>query len=271
VRTLYVAMTRAKDRLVLAGAWPQRESAPEPAQARTHVDLSSPAPIFRSSPISGPHPRRPAAGRPPTPPAPFGTCLTCTEREATPEGEREIPELPAPEEVQRAPRSSSPGGARRRPAWPSRGAPPPPSEAHERLRELQADSRFEDRAPGEEPAANPEPAAPREPPDREAAMAAGGPSTGRWRAGTWKPIPSRARPPARAPPSYLAALLGDARPDRAQRRAAALLDRFAAGPLLPRLCSLAAGVLARELPVLLPRPRETAPVGYVAGAIDLFL
>ena len=71
-------------------------------------------------------------------------------------------------------------------------------------------------------------------------------------------------------PSYLAALLGDARPDRAERRAAALLDRFAAGPLLPRLQAIGGEVIARELPVLLPPGSgESAPVGYVAGAIDL--
>jgi ATP-dependent exoDNAse (exonuclease V) beta subunit len=71
-------------------------------------------------------------------------------------------------------------------------------------------------------------------------------------------------------PSYLAALLGDARTERAQRRAAALLERFAAGPLLPRLRALAEGIVARELPVLLPPGGgEKAPVGYVAGAIDL--
>jgi len=72
-------------------------------------------------------------------------------------------------------------------------------------------------------------------------------------------------------PSYLAALLGDARPTAPSAAPPPSWTASAAGPLLPRLCSLAAGVLARELPVLLPPgPRETAPVGYVAGAIDLF-
>jgi ATP-dependent exoDNAse (exonuclease V) beta subunit len=40
VRTLYVAMTRAKDRLVLIGAWPRRSAEPPPPpHARTHLDL----------------------------------------------------------------------------------------------------------------------------------------------------------------------------------------------------------------------------------------
>ncbi|HZF09001.1 MAG TPA: 3'-5' exonuclease, partial [Thermoanaerobaculia bacterium] len=272
VRTLYVAMTRAKDRLVLAGAWPQRESAPEPAQARTHVDLL----------LSRPHlpvladlwPASAAAGSwsAADPTGALWYLPDLHEREATPEGEREIPELPAPEEVQRGAALLVTRGreAAARMALPWSAAAS--EEAHERLRELQADSRFEDRAPGEEPAANPEPAAPREPPDREAAMAAGGAVHRALESWDLEADPQAELARQRALlPSYLAALLGDARPDRAQRRAAALLDRFAAGPLLPRLCSLAAGVLARELPVLLPPgPRETAPVGYVAGAIDLF-
>jgi ATP-dependent helicase/nuclease subunit A len=40
VRTLYVAMTRAKDRLVLAGDWPRQPADPRlPEQARTHLQL----------------------------------------------------------------------------------------------------------------------------------------------------------------------------------------------------------------------------------------
>ncbi|HVT61387.1 MAG TPA: UvrD-helicase domain-containing protein [Thermoanaerobaculia bacterium] len=39
VRTLYVAMTRAKERLVLAGAWPRGGRAPAPERARNHLQL----------------------------------------------------------------------------------------------------------------------------------------------------------------------------------------------------------------------------------------
>lgn len=56
----------------------------------------------------------------------------------------------------------------------------------------------------------------------------------------------------------------------ARDRATALLDRFAEGPLLEALCRLADHVVARELPVLLPPDRDGhGPVGFVAGAVDL--
>ena len=56
----------------------------------------------------------------------------------------------------------------------------------------------------------------------------------------------------------------------AAQRGAALLHRLATGPLLERLRQLAAGVVARELDVLLPPPADgTGPVGAVVGSIDL--
>ena len=63
--------------------------------------------------------------------------------------------------------------------------------------------------------------------------------------------------------------------------AGALLQKISSGELLRRLYTLAPKVVARELPVLLPPDglaggdasasshRDTPPVGYVAGAIDL--
>jgi ATP-dependent helicase/nuclease subunit A len=51
-------------------------------------------------------------------------------------------------------------------------------------------------------------------------------------------------------------------------RARELAERIAKGELLTRLSSLGEGVLARELPVLLP-PGESGAVGFVSGAIDL--
>jgi ATP-dependent helicase/nuclease subunit A len=48
------------------------------------------------------------------------------------------------------------------------------------------------------------------------------------------------------------------------------LERFASGPLLERLGALRDAVIARELSVLLPpEPEGDGPVGFVAGAIDL--
>ncbi|HTF35543.1 MAG TPA: UvrD-helicase domain-containing protein [Myxococcota bacterium] len=53
-------------------------------------------------------------------------------------------------------------------------------------------------------------------------------------------------------------------------RARELLHRFAAGPLHARLRACADQIVARELPVLLPPlDREDGPVGFVSGAIDL--
>ena len=51
-------------------------------------------------------------------------------------------------------------------------------------------------------------------------------------------------------------------------RASALLRRFAVGPLHARLRDCADGIVARELPVLVP-PGEDGPVGFVTGAVDL--
>jgi len=57
----------------------------------------------------------------------------------------------------------------------------------------------------------------------------------------------------------------------ALERARALLDAFARGPLLVRLREIAPHVIARELPVLLPPDpdRPDGPVGFLAGAVDL--
>jgi ATP-dependent exoDNAse (exonuclease V) beta subunit len=269
VRTLYVAMTRAKDRLVLAGTWPERETPPDPAQARTHLDLLLSRPdlppltdLWQEAAESGGWGSTDRTGA-------LWYLPDLHEREAAPEAEGDAPELPAIEEVRRAGEVLAVRGraaeARMARPW----SAPASEEAHERLRELQAERRFRDR--DEEETAPPAPPEPPEEPDRESAMAAGGAlhrALEEWDLAA-DPQVELARQRDLLP-SYLAALLGDARPDRAERRAAALLDRFAAGPLLPRLRELSGGIVARELPVLLPPGEgEKAPVGYVAGAIDL--
>ncbi|MFI5320721.1 MAG: UvrD-helicase domain-containing protein, partial [Myxococcota bacterium] len=59
----------------------------------------------------------------------------------------------------------------------------------------------------------------------------------------------------------------------AASRARAIWQRLCAGPLLARLRSLAPRIVARELPVLLDPsalpPSDDSPVGFVSGAIDL--
>ena len=71
----------------------------------------------------------------------------------------------------------------------------------------------------------------------------------------------------------LASALGQWLPDPGSRpareRAAALLDGFLAGPLYERAAEIAAGVVARELPVLLPPEPGDEALGFVAGAADL--
>ncbi len=53
-------------------------------------------------------------------------------------------------------------------------------------------------------------------------------------------------------------------------RALAIWQCFAQGPLAPRLAALAERVVARELPVLVePEVSAAAPVGFVSGTIDL--
>ena len=57
----------------------------------------------------------------------------------------------------------------------------------------------------------------------------------------------------------------------ARERAGELLEALAGGPLLERLREIAPHVVARELPVLLPPEarRDEGPVGFLAGAVDL--
>jgi ATP-dependent exoDNAse (exonuclease V) beta subunit len=64
--------------------------------------------------------------------------------------------------------------------------------------------------------------------------------------------------------------LAEAERPAALARAAELLERLAAGPLLSRLREIAPHVLARELPVLLaPGDDDAGPAGYWAGVVDL--
>lgn len=84
----------------------------------------------------------------------------------------------------------------------------------------------------------------------------------------------------------LARRLPSAELPAARERAEDLLRRFAEGPLAAKLASLADAVLARELPVLLPareevekpakeptdhdvEPEHSPPLGFIAGAVDL--
>ncbi|MFI5167857.1 MAG: UvrD-helicase domain-containing protein [Thermoanaerobaculales bacterium] len=68
----------------------------------------------------------------------------------------------------------------------------------------------------------------------------------------------------------LAEVLGEEERGEALERAGAVLDRLRGSTILARLGEIAPGVVARELPVLLAASDDRdAPVGFVAGAIDL--
>jgi ATP-dependent helicase/nuclease subunit A len=277
VRTLYVAMTRAKDRLVLLGMWPDREERPRPPeQARTHMDL--------------------LAWRPERP---EGAWIDLWER-AEAEGSASFPDssgalwrfpalwtglgeaglegaaagngagLPEPDEIARMSHSlrADRAAAEAHMARPWGGAAS--EEAHERLREELAAHRLdegEDRPPRSRPRKSGE----RSGLDREAAMAVGGAvhrALEEWDLGA-DPKEELARQRTRLP-AYLAPLARGEVLDLALPRAESLLESFGESHLLERLRGLATRIVARELPVLLPpRNGEHAPVGVVTGAVDL--
>jgi ATP-dependent helicase/nuclease subunit A len=297
VRTLYVAMTRAKDRLVLAGAWPcEPADPPPPEQARTHLQLlawrsgcpdlrqlwreaAAAAAAITPAVAGGAAPeivdgatlglagdaepgvrwRFPALA--PLPPAP------------APEGSPEA-ELATPAEVaaQAARLADGRDRAAARMARPFGAAAS--EEAHAQLREELAASRV--RAAAGVTAAGEERRPPRSPAvaAREVALAAGAALHRALELWDLDSDPAREVERQRALlPAYLAAVAGGEVLERALPRCRELLERFAAAGLAARLQGLAGGVLARELPVLLaPQPEAAGgggPVGFVSGAVDL--
>ncbi len=270
VRLLYVAMTRAKDRLVLAGRWPEGMEPLTWEQAHNPLDLllsrgdlpPSLPDLWKES--LGSAEAAPSWSFPdPTgalwkfpglrPPADLGLAA-----------EPERPSLPGPEEIAfvSATLRTERERAALRMARPFGGAAS--EEAHALLREQQAEKQAEiverkGRRSGHRAK------------DRAAAMAAGGAihrALEEWNLGA---ASAKELQRQRALlPAYLAALVEGDELDRALPLATALLETFAAGPLLKRMRSLKDHILARELPVLLPPGEgEHSPVGIVSGAIDL--
>ncbi len=264
VRLLYVAMTRAKDRLVLAGIWPA-EAVPKTAeQARTHMEL-----LLARGNLPGVRTLWELAlsveeDRPWTFPDPTGALWKLLalrpEGEVRLAAEPERPSLPGPEEIAlvsaglRAERDR----ARTRMARPFSGAAS--EEAHALLREQQAEQLAV-------PARRPD----RPLMDRAAAMAAGGAVHRALEEWDLAADPRKEMGRQRAfLPAYLAALVEGDELGRSLPVAESLLETLVEGPLLKRLRTLKDHVLARELPVLLPPGEgEHSPVGAVSGAIDL--
>lgn len=258
VRTLYVAMTRAKDRLVLAGAWPGEEDLRPPEQARHHLDLLLWRPARPDLPQRWNEGAWSFADR-------NGALWKLPALRPEPEGREAGAEssvaLASPEEVAREARmlAERRKEAEARMRRPFGGAAS--EEAHELLREQQSERRAGERT-----------RRPRT--GREAAMAAGGAVHRALE--TWDLFADPGEEACRQRdllPAYLARLAEEAVVDRALPLAQGLLDRFAASGLLVRLRDLREHVLARELPVLLPPSciggMGHGAVGVVSGTIDL--
>ncbi|HSF38138.1 MAG TPA: UvrD-helicase domain-containing protein [Thermoanaerobaculia bacterium] len=269
VRLLYVAMTRAKDRLVLAGTWPDSSEAKPPELARTHMELL----------LSRPGIPKDLALR-------WGDALTQEipwtfeddlgavwkfpalrpEDELGLSAEPEAPSLPAPEEIAfvSAALEKDREEAAVRMARPFGGAAS--EEAHALLREQQAERLATGAA-----AFTRESRTTHASGDRAAALAAGGAihrALEEWDLAA-DPALETARQRALLP-AYLAALVEGDELKAALPLTGKLLDLFAAGSLGNRLRGLKDHLIARELPVLLPPGAGAhSPVGVVTGTIDL--
>ena len=265
VRALYVAMTRARDRLVLLGSWPLAGGGKQSAKGEALIDLlrarrESPAALEevmiraraggQDGEIDGNGVRWSFPALWPAQPSPKSA-------EAI-DGGRE--ELGAVESDMRSLGASREAAHRR---MQRRYRAPASQDAHADERESRAERRF-----------------------------------GAIGAQTAKPMPEAARAIAAAAGTAVHRVLeelrldGDVRKDLARRSAALpdwieplvpaseraatlasareVLARFEGGPLIDRLTSLRDAVISRELTVLVPaEPEGDGPVGFVAGAIDL--
>ncbi len=240
VRLLYVAMTRAKDRLVLVGRWPAVLPDTAPSGARTMLDLllhRGSADVLAVVDTGGVR-------------DPFGVLW----RRCGGSG------VVAPQEGDRPAAEPPPavGSAERRVARVRQERPlsaPASAEAHRLLDEI------------EEPDGGAR--APRGSGDAERgiARAAGtlvhevlehldlaGDLEAQWGAAR---AAARSREESGAVPKGTAA------------RVEEILGLLERGPLGTRLAGLAGAVLARELPVLLPPEGDEGPVGFVTGVVDL--
>ena len=293
VRTLYVAMTRAKDRLVLAGDWPRQPADPRPPeQARTHLQLLAWRPgcpdlqrLWREGggrvvEREGVTWRFPA----------LSNRLVPAETPGGPVS-REALAPPGSIAAQAALLAGWRTAATARMARPFGAAAS--EEAHAQLREAAAtadplEGVLEDRGDsvsegaaadrsggGSAAPAPPTPAAAAGAVDgRELAMASGAALHRALELWDLDADPGREMERQRALlPAYLAAVAAGEDAVRALPRCHRLLERFVSGGLAARLRQLAGRVVARELPVLLAPdpdlPDGDGPVAFVAGAIDL--
>jgi ATP-dependent exoDNAse (exonuclease V) beta subunit len=272
VRTLYVAMTRAKDRVVLAARHPTR--CPTLVSARTHADLLS----HRSPPVpdlaqlmSDLQTREGGAH------LDDGEARWLFPALRALRGESEAASGPADggseasgpsvEEI----RASAEGLSVRRRDAVLRAARPFHGVASDEEHEADAEEALLRGYGGEDESASRAHGGPLDESDQRIALAVGSAVHGALEifdpAGDRDAEIERCRCEIEA---TLSLLLGPDDRAEALARAGELLSRFAVGPLLERLRAIGDNVIARELPVLLPPGREEqAPVGFVSGAIDL--
>ena len=261
VRTLYVAMTRARDRLVVAGIWPTG-SAPRPARPRSHMDLLA----VREVPPGGLAAAAARVGVAGGRHEDGGGARWVFPALASAGPEMRVPDEPAalvpPAEVERQAARLAVLGREAEARMARTFSAPASEEAHRVLRELLAE-----RAAGE----GRTPVRPVAFGDGQGIGAAVGVALHRVLealelagdvAGQLSAASSSLR-------EQLEGLVTPRALDAATYRAGALLARVAGGPLLARLQQIAPHVLARELPVLLPPGASDGPVGFVSGALDL--
>jgi ATP-dependent exoDNAse (exonuclease V) beta subunit len=265
VRTLYVAMTRAKERLVMAGNWPAPEGRRSPGGSHLGLLLERPHPDFAAL---------------------FAELAVRQESCADEEGARwvfpallppaaggapaaEPPALPGVKEVWA---DSTTLAAQRRAAASRMGRPftaPASRDAHAAWRAWRAEERFAatEVAPAERFVAPR--GSPRAP---DSAATAAGSAVHRVLEmialdGTLAAEVAQERGRLDA---YLDDALDGAGRRDALARANEVLDRLLGSPLAARLAEVAPHVLARELPLVLPAEEgEDAAVGYVGGAVDM--
>jgi ATP-dependent helicase/nuclease subunit A len=255
VRTLYVAMTRAKERLVLVGNWPETPKEVDPLAAKSYLDLLASRPDLpaslgelRDQSLGGSayvdaHETRWRF------PGYLPREEQSIEQEASPSW------LPTPQEVQ----TSSSTLVQRRAEATLRMSRPlshaASAEAAERLQVLLAEEQEEETGGNG---------------DREAAMAVG--TTIHRLFETWDFEAQAEEELARGREAIrrqLEARLGGGRLETALGRTNEILARLESGSLLERFVELGPSILGREVPVLLPPGSESEALGFVSGTIDL--
>ncbi len=265
VRLLYVAATRARDRLVVS--WSRKdEPAPDPLDAKKLADL-----VAHRAEASALARRIADAGGALDEDGVRWRLPSFALAEPPPRAMAEAAWAPEPnrvdEDAERLAQLCACAAARERRPWHAIAS----ALAHEGLEERERPDGLEDALAGE-----PSPAPEAEPPDRERriAMAAGTAVHAALERARLDAEPGEiAAEGAREIAAALATLEPADERRAAMARAHTIWERACAGELLARLRALAPQIVARELPVLLAPDAmadgDEAPVGFISGAIDL--